>query len=247
MQQHYHVGKQLLAIGAEERIEMRVLVADDHELFLKGLEFILSDLDKNIDLVFAKSYSDIFNILAQDTAFDLILTDLAMPGANWEEAISKIHNALPDTPIIILSAVFEREIVQKTIEIGVSGYIPKTSSNAVILGAINLVMSGGVYIPPELLNNSGNANYEILKQLVIMGDNKNVEENIKILTPRQIDVIGCIAKGLSNKQIAFNLGLTEGTVKLHVTAILKLLNVYNRTGAVMEATRLGLIKKNEQA
>lgn len=224
---------------------MKILVADDHELFLKGLEFILSDLDKEMNLVFAKNYNDIFNILEKDKDFNLILTDLAMPGANWEEAITKIHNTLPETPIIILSAVFDKEIVQKTIEIGVSGYIPKTSSNAVIISAVNLVMSGGVYIPPELLSHSGDADYEIFKQVVTAPDNKNVEENIKILTPRQIDVINCISKGMSNKQIAFSLGLTEGTVKLHVTAILKLLNVYNRTGAVMEATRLGLIKEHD--
>lgn len=223
---------------------MKILVADDHELFLKGLEFILSSLNDDIQLVFAKSYTDIFKILEAEQDFNLILTDLAMPGANWEEAITKIHNTMPETPIIILSAVFDKEIVHKTIEIGVSGYIPKTSSNAVILSAVNLVMSGGVYIPPELLNHSGDDDYEIFKQVVALPENKNVEENIKILTPRQIDVINCISKGMSNKQIAFTLGLTEGTVKLHVTAILKLLNVYNRTGAVMEATRLGLIKDN---
>lgn len=223
---------------------MKILVADDHELFLKGLEFILSSLGDDIQLVFAKSYTDIFKILEEEQDFSLILTDLAMPGANWEEAITKIHNKMPETPIIILSAVFDKEIVQKTIEIGVSGYIPKTSSNAVILSAVNLVMSGGVYIPPELLSHSGDDDYEIFKQVVALPENKNVEENIKILTPRQIDVINCISKGMSNKQIAFTLGLTEGTVKLHVTAILKLLNVYNRTGAVMEATRLGLIRDN---
>lgn len=131
---------------------MRILVADDHELFLKGLEFILSDVSKDLQLVFAKSYTDIFKILETDRGFNLVLTDLAMPGANWEEAITRIHSTLPETPIIILSAVFDKEIVEKTIEIGVSGYIPKTSSNAVILSAVNLVMSGGVYIPPELLN-----------------------------------------------------------------------------------------------
>lgn len=223
---------------------MRILVADDHELFLKGLEFILGDMNKDVELVFAKSYSEIFKIIDKDNNFNLILTDLAMPGANWEEAITHIHNVLPETPIIIISAVFDKEIVEKTIEIGVSGYIPKTSANAVIISAINLVMSGGVYIPSELLSRTTNG-FDELKQVAQIFDSKAVEENIKTLTPRQIDVIKCISKGMSNKQIAFNLGLTEGTIKLHVTAILKILNVYNRTGAVMEADRLGLIKKND--
>lgn len=224
---------------------MKILVADDHELFLKGLELVLQDLDKNIQLVFAKNYTEIFQIIEKEQDFNLVLTDLAMPGSNWLEAMKQIHTSLPDTPIIILSAVFDREIVQKTIEIGVSGYIPKTSSNAVILSAVNLVMSGGVYIPSELLNADLKNEFATLKQFVEISPSKNVEENIKILTPRQIDVIKCIAHGQSNKQIAHELGLTEGTVKLHVTAILKLLDVYNRTGAVMEATRLGLIKNDE--
>lgn len=224
---------------------MRILVADDHELFLKGLEFILSDVSKDLQLVFAKSYTDIFKILETDRGFNLVLTDLAMPGANWEEAITRIHSTLPETPIIILSAVFDKEIVEKTIEIGVSGYIPKTSSNAVILSAVNLVMSGGVYIPPELLNRKLPDEFNGFRQAVELPEGKAVEENIKSLTPRQIDVLRCISQGMSNKQIAYALGLTEGTVKLHVTAILKILNVYNRTGAVVEASRLGLIKKND--
>lgn len=224
---------------------MRILVADDHELFLKGLEFILSDISNDMELVFAKNYTEIFSILGNDRNFNLVLTDLAMPGANWGEALTHIHDTLPETPIIILSAVFDKEIVEKTIEIGVSGYIPKTSSNAVILSAINLVMSGGVYIPPELLNNKLPGEFDELKQAALISQDKTAEENIKILTPRQIDVIRCISQGMSNKQIAYALGLTEGTVKLHVTAILKILNVYNRTGAVMEAAKLGLIKKND--
>ncbi len=224
---------------------MKILVADDHELFLKGLELILSDIDENVELTFAHNYTDIFNIIEQKQDFNLVLTDLAMPGANWLEAIKRIHEKLPETPIIILSAVFDKEIVQKTIEIGAAGYVPKTSSNAVILGAVKLVLSGGAYIPPELLNNSLKNEFDILKQVETISDDESVSENVKTLTPRQIDVIRLIAKGRSNKQIAYELGLTEGTVKLHVTAILKIFNVYNRTGAVMEATRLGLIKENE--
>lgn len=224
---------------------MKILIADDHELFLKGLELILNDLEDDVELVFARDYTDIFNIIETQNNFNLILTDLAMPGANWLEAMQKIHNKLPDTPIVILSAVFDREIVQKTIEIGVSGYIPKTSSNAIIMSAVKLVLSGGAYIPPELLSNNLKNEFDVLKQVEQIPENKNSTEKLNILTPRQIDVMKLIAKGCSNKVIAHKLGLTEGTVKLHVTAILKILNVYNRTGAVMEATRLGLIGENE--
>ncbi len=212
---------------------MRFLVADDHDLFLKGLEFVLKENYSGIDLVFAHSYSDIFHILEKDHNFSLVMTDLAMPGGKWQDSLQQIHHELPDTPIIVLSAVFDKEIVQKTIDLGVSGYIPKTSSNMVIISAINLVLSGGVYIPPELLNSK-------LQTEMNMDSNQNSEQNV--LTPRQIEVLEKVAEGKSNKVIAYELGLSEGTVKLHVTAILKLLNVNNRTGAVREAERQGLIK-----
>lgn len=214
---------------------MKILIADDHELFLKGLELILQDLENNIQLKLAHNYTEVFQILQNETDFDLIVTDLAMPGANWLDALTKIHNLTPEIPIVILSAVFDSEIVQKTIELGASAYLPKTSSNGIILNAMRLVLSGGVYIPPELLNSSVFIEENILSQL------KNKDSERETLTPRQLDVLKLIAKGCSNKVIAHELGLTEGTVKLHVTALLKALNVYNRTGAVIEASKKGLI------
>lgn len=224
---------------------MKILIADDHELFLKGLEMVLSDFSPEAELVKARNYSEIFAIIEKQKDFNLVLTDLAMPGARWLEALQKIHEQLPDTPVIILSAVFDREIVQKTIELGAAGYIPKTSSNAVILSAVNLVLSGGVYIPAELLQGTSQDEFNMLKQLENVPEEQNLAEKVKILTPRQIEVLRLIAMGKSNKQIAYELGLSEGTVKLHVTAILKLLNVYNRTGAVAAANHLGLLKKND--
>ena len=226
---------------------MRILIADDHELFLKGLEFILSDISKDLELVPAKSYTDIFRILERDRNFNLVLTDLAMPGANWLEALQHMHNLAKDVPIVIISAVFDKEIVRKTIEVGVSGYIPKSSSNAVMLSAINLVKAGGVYIPHELLNDATD-NKEIadeFKKLKVMTEASHTSEAKKKLTPRQVDVIKAIARGLSNKMIAYELGLTEGTVKVHVTVILKILGVTNRVAAVMEAVKQGYITSSD--
>ena len=170
-----------------------------------------------------------------------------MPGANWLEALNRIHQTVGETPIIIVSAVFDKEILQKTLDIGVSGYIPKSSSSAVMLSAINLVRAGGVYIPHELLNNAI-SNKEItqeIKALQTLSDDSASRKTIKKLTPRQIEVIKCIARGLSNKLIAYELGLTEGTVKVHVTVILKTLGVTNRTAAVMEAVKNGYISKSD--
>lgn len=224
---------------------MKILIADDHELFLKGLEIILGDFFPSAKLEKAKNYTELLSLIDKEKSFDLILTDLAMPGRAWLDALQEIHEKLPETPIIILSAVFEKEIVQKTLELGASGYIPKTSSNAVIISAINLVMSGGAYIPIELLKETQSSSFGELKKLEVLSQDTKIEDKIKILSPRQLDVLKLIAEGKSNKQIAFDLGLSEGTVKLHVTAILKTLNVYNRTGAVAQATNLGLLKDHD--
>lgn len=227
---------------------MKILIADDHELFLKGLEFILNENLQNFELSTAQSYTDIFKTIENQSNFDLIITDLAMPGANWLTAINKIHTILPDTPIIIISAVFDKEILQQTLDIGVAGYIPKTASNNLIISAINLVLAGGVYIPHELLYSTKPTNTQKeyiapLKTLEKLSSN-TPESPKKGLTSRQIDIVKCIAEGLSNKQIAYKLNLTEGTVKVHITIILKVLNVKNRTSAVIEAAKRGYIIDN---
>ncbi len=229
---------------------MKVLIADDHELFLKGLEFTLRENLPNPEIITAQNYSDIFVVLEQQNDFDLIITDLAMPGAAWLSALNKIHSKIPETPIIIISAVFDKEILQQTLDIGVSGYIPKTASNNLIISAINLVLAGGVYIPHELLYSSKTTSafsdnklqeYDSpLKTLEKLAEN-TPETPQKGLTERQIDIVKCIAEGLSNKQIAYKLHLTEGTVKVHITVILKILNVKNRTSAVIEAAKRGYI------
>ena len=225
---------------------MKFLIADDHELFLQGLEFILRKQYPEAQIVLTNSYTGIFDILQKQRDVDLIITDLAMPGANWLEAISRIHSICSDVPIIIISAVFDQEILQKTYDIGVSGYVSKAFPNNIILSAINLVMAGGMYIPPELLNiNLKNRQLPIHDLIEDLNDSpKSVRDN-KILTPRQFDVLKCLAEGLSNKQIAYRLGLSEGTVKIHITLLMRALDVGNRMQAVREARHRGLLKEDE--
>ena len=225
---------------------MKFLIADDHELFLQGLEFILRKQYPEVQIVLTNSYTGIFDILQKQRDFDLIITDLAMPGANWLEAISRIHSICSDVPIIIISAVFDQEILQKTYDIGVSGYVSKAFPNNIILSAINLVMAGGMYIPPELLNiNLKNRQLPIHDLIEDLNDSPKSARDNKILTPRQFDVLKCLAEGLSNKQIAYRLGLSEGTVKIHITLLMRALDVGNRMQAVREARHRGLLKEDE--
>ena len=225
---------------------MNILIADDHELFLEGLKLILSANFENAQITAVHNYDELFEAL-QKAKFDLVMTDLAMPGANSTNALSKMHDMLKDTPIIVVSAVFDKEIVQRTIEIGVAGYIPKSSSNALMLSAIKLVLAGGVYIPKALLEEVSVAaeNTADIQSAQKAIQSVAPKDKSKRLTRRQIDVIRGVAKGLPNKLIAYELGLTEGTVKVHITVILKTLGVTNRTGAVIEAVKKGYITKEE--
>ncbi len=207
---------------------LKILVADDHEIFLEGLKLVLSGLDDEISIDTATDHAQLQEKANGAAQYDLILTDLAMPGMPWHVSLQKLKENNPDTPIVILSAVYDREIVLQAIDIGASGFIPKTSSNKVILSALYLVLSGGLYLPSELIESQ---------------DKEQSAAKVKgLLTPRQLDVLRLMGQGKPNKIIARELDLSEGTVKLHVTSILKALNVTNRTGAVITGRNLGLIK-----
>ena len=206
---------------------LKILIADDHELFLDGLRMVLSDLDDEISIDTVHDHLELQEKADGSVAYDLILTDLAMPGLNWCESLRLLKERYADTPIVILSAVTDPENVLQAIDIGASGFIPKTSSSKIILSALHLILSGGLYLPPELLNLSGKA--------------ETATENKGPLTPRQLDVLRLMGQSKPNKIIARELDLSEGTVKLHVTAILKALNVTNRTGAVIAGKEMGLI------
>lgn len=225
---------------------MKFLVADDHELFLQGLEFILKKEYPEVDLVLAGDYTQILDILNKQNDFDLLITDLAMPGGNWLEALQKVHSQAPEMPIIVVSAVFDKEILQKTYNIGVSGYVSKSFPNNIIISAINLVLAGGMYIPPDLVKLSSQFTTGQLNDLIKGFDNSQKKQtDEKLLTPRQLEVLQCLAGGMSNKQIAYKLGLSEGTVKIHITLLMRALNVANRVAAVRAGERAGLIKGDD--
>lgn len=222
---------------------MKFLIADDHELYLQGLEFVLKKEYPDAKLSLAGDYTEILKLIENDKSFDLLITDLAMPGGNWLESLQKIHNSAPEMPIIVVSAVFDKEVLQKTYNIGVSGYVSKSFPNNIIISAINLVLAGGMYIPPDLVKMSVKTAPEQLSDLIKGFDNssKKSSGDEKILTPRQLEVLQCLAEGMSNKQIAYKLGLSEGTVKIHITLLMRTLNVTNRVAAVRAGEKAGLI------
>jgi DNA-binding NarL/FixJ family response regulator len=212
---------------------MKILIADDHELFRDGLRHVLDQLGGPLTIVEASDFNQALAAVEREADIDIVLLDLAMPGMAWNEGLQRLKDMLPETtPIIVLSASDDRRHVLQAVNMGAAGFIPKTSSSRVMLSALKLVLSGGVYLPPALLEQGGHG---------LDGGGPMASENsVSFLTPRQREVLTLLGQGKSNKEIARVLQLAEGTVKLHVTAILKALNVNNRTRAVVAASQLGL-------
>ncbi len=220
-----------------EKKTMKILIADDHELFRDGLRHVLEQLDNGVSVVEASDYKQALEVAAREQDIDIVLLDLNMPGMPWGEGLQALREGLPTSvPLIVLSASDDRRHVLQAVNLGAAGFIPKTSSSRVMLSALKLVLSGGVYLPPALLD-QGTGNQTLADS---PGAPFGAENAASFLTPRQREVLALLGQGKSNKEIARVLQLAEGTVKLHVTAILKALNVNNRTRAVVAASQLGL-------
>lgn len=211
---------------------MRILLADDHPLFREGLKPVLAKLEEDVELVEAMDYPSAFAAMHRvehlNGGVDLALLDLYMPGMAGMEGIIRFRAAFPDIPVVVLSASEQTEDIQKLLAAGALGYLTKASPSDVILGALRLVLAGGVYVPPSILDRGNN-------QVTLPEPLRNAA-----LTSRQVDVLRELAKGLSNKQIAHSLEVTEGTVKIHLAAIFRILKVNNRTEAVLVAQKMGL-------
>ncbi|MCU0841694.1 MAG: response regulator transcription factor [Thiobacillaceae bacterium] len=208
---------------------MRILLADDHPLFREGIKPLLHKLDAQVDIIEAKDYPSAFAAAGAEGDLDLALIDLYMPGADGGGGVGRFRAAFPDVPVIVLSASEQPEDIQHLLAVGALGYITKSSPSEVILGALRLVLAGGVYLPPSLLGNRHAAE-----------DQSDIARQRASLTLRQLEVLGELVRGKSNRQIAESLHVTEGTVKIHLATIFRLLGVANRTEAVLVAQRMGL-------
>lgn len=215
---------------------MHILVIDDHGLFREGLIQLLKTFQDDLQFYEATTFSEAFSIIEKESDFQLVLMDLRIPDMNGSDALKVIHQRLPDVPIVIVSGVEDRESILRSINMGATGFIPKSSSSRVMQSALKLVLSGGVYIPPSIIHESG------LEAGESDDHGYQTQEGRRFnLTVRQKDVLRFLAEGRSNRDIARELNLSESTVKLHVTALLKALNVTNRTQAVLKANQLGIV------
>lgn len=210
---------------------LKILLIDDHALFRDGLRLVFEELEPDADLLEASSFEAAQEYLDAHPDLGLVLLDLGLPGIGQMQALNLIRQQMPGTPIVVLSGQDEPWVVEQALSQGAKGYIPKTASASIMLQALKLVLSGGTYIPPE-----------ILKRKAAPGGPDTLDELRNHLTLRQCEVLQQMGAGKSNKTIARELDLSESTVRAHVAAILKAFDVHNRTQAIQFAVQKNWLK-----
>ena len=208
----------------------RILIADDHALFRKGLRLLLTDTFPKADVRDVDSLDAALESLSGAAPVDLAILDLRMPGVAGVESLRAVREAYPETAILVLSGSDARSDVLGALGAGVHGYVVKTSPDAELLAAIERVRRGQVYVPPQLASPAPQPAPPAADPPVAFDG----------LTPRQKDVLRLLAKGKANKEIARELDLAEGTVKIHLAAVLRFLKARNRTEAAVLAARFNL-------
>jgi DNA-binding NarL/FixJ family response regulator len=215
---------------------MKILVVDDHALIREALRGVLKELKGDAVVLEASDCHQTTRLIEEHPDLDLMLLDLTLPDGSGLGMLAGLRDSHPAMSIVVLSALQDRDNVLKALDLGAQGFIPKSAQRAVMLSALQLILSGGIYIPPEILAGQTPPGAEALMPAT---DSQKISPSDLGLTDRQIEVLALMMEGKSNKAICRVLDLAEPTVKNHVTAILKALKVTNRTEAVIAVGELG--------
>jgi DNA-binding NarL/FixJ family response regulator len=205
----------------------RLVIADDHPLFRGALREAVNGLFEKVDITEAGTFDDVSALLDQRGDIALVLLDLTMPGARGFSGLMYLRAQFPGVPVIVVSANDDPVAIRRCMDFGASGFIPKTLGVDEMRDVIARILKGGVWTPPDV-NLDSKADVEISQLMAKMAT----------LTPQQVRVLMMLSEGLLNKQIAFQLGVSEATVKAHVSAILQKLGVDSRTQAVIAAAKI---------
>lgn len=212
---------------------MRILLVDDHALFRDALALLLRQLDAPVKIVHASTADEALAAAVHYSDLDLILLDLSLPCADGLGALEQLRRSAPTVPVVVVSASLRAADVRAALAGGAAGYVPKTMSSQEMLAALGAILDGDIFVPPHLL--------AALSDPPAAGIAPPTEQTAT-LTDRQIEVLRLLGAGQSNKEIARTLRLAEGTVKLHVSALMRALGAKNRTEAAMAAERSGLLQ-----
>src|SRR3954471_18082816 len=205
----------------------RLVIADDHPLFRGALREAVTGLIEHAEIAEAGTFEEVPKLLDGDAEVDLVLLDLTMPGVRGFSGLMYLRAQYPGVPVVVVSANDDPAVIRRCMDFGASGFIPKTLGVEAMRSAIAQVLEGGVWTPPDIDLKAGND-----------GEGADLIERLATLTPQQVRVLMMLSEGLLNKQIAYNLSVSEATVKAHVSAILKKLDVESRTQAVIAAGKI---------
>jgi DNA-binding NarL/FixJ family response regulator len=205
----------------------RLVIADDHPLFRGALREAVSGLFDGVDIAEAGSFDEVTKLLERGGEVDLILLDLSMPGVRGFSGLMYLRAQYPSVPIVVVSASDDPAVIRRCMDFGASGFLPKTLGTEPMRQAIARVLNGGIWTPPDV-DLSGGSDAETGALL----------SRLATLTPQQVRVLMMLSEGLLNKQIAYELSVSEATVKAHVSAILQKLGVESRTQAVIAAGKI---------
>src|SRR3954447_8483967 len=205
----------------------RLVIADDHPLFRGALREAVTGLIEHAEIAEAGSFDDAAVLLDKGSDVDLVLLDLAMPGVRGFSGLMYLRAQYPSVPVVVVSANDDPAVIRRCMEFGASGFIPKTLGVEAMRVAIARVLEGGVWTPPDVDLKAGTD-----------AETADLIARLATLTPQQVRVLMMLSEGLLNKQIAYNLSVSEATVKAHVSAILQKLGVESRTQAVIAAAKI---------
>jgi len=205
----------------------RLVIADDHPLFRGALRESISGLLEKVEIAEAGTFDDLVGLLDRGSDVDLVLLDLTMPGARGFSGLMYMRAQYPSVPVIVVSANDDPATIRRCMGFGASGFIPKTLGVDAMRAAISRILGGGVWTPPDVDLGAG-SDAEAAELMARMAT----------LTPQQVRVLMMLSEGLLNKQIAYQLSVSEATVKAHVSAILQKLGVESRTQAVIAAAKI---------
>jgi DNA-binding NarL/FixJ family response regulator len=216
---------------------VKVLIADDHPLIREALLHVIRELESEVAVLEATDGESVRRLAAEHPDLDLLLLDICIPGVKGLELFDELRGTYPALPIVAVSAIDDSVTVKAVLASGAAGFVPKSSPHSVMVNALRLVLSGGRYLPPELMARE----WGLMSERAARFDARRPASAADLgLTERQMQVLAGIVQGKSNKQIGRDLGMAEATVKIHVTAILKALKVTSRTRAVVMVNQLGL-------
>ncbi len=218
-------------------MKIKVLLVDDHALFRDGMRYVLQQLADEVEIIDTGNFTEALKLINESPNFDLALLDLNMPDSDGVPSLQLFHQRFPDIPLVVVSGSDQRDDIENVMNLGAMGFISKMSPSKVMLSALRMVLEGGVYVPPQLLQQAVSR----LDMGMSLTDKRSQRASKYGLTPRQLEVLQLIGNGLSNKDISNKLNLAEGTVKIHVAAIYQALHVGTRVDAVVAARRFGFI------